>query len=135
VVLLWVLTWGPFLDADLAFGPVFAAYLGMFLLSALVMAFGCFASSLTDNLLLAAILAILFDFALLSLPARLAAALGDVRGNLYVAELLQKLDVMGSFQQWFARGLIDTSQIWFYAGGVLFFLFLTQLSIGARRIA
>jgi ABC-2 type transport system permease protein len=135
VVLLWCLRSAPFLGTDLAFGPVFAAYLGMFLLSAMLMAFGCFASSLTDNLLLAAIVPVLFNFGILTLPQRLASALGEQAANPYVAELLQKLDVLGGFRQWFARGLIDTSQIWFYAGGTAFFLFLTVLSVSARRIA
>jgi hypothetical protein len=30
---------------------------------------------------------------------------------------------------------VDTSQIWFYAGGTMFFLFLTVLSFSARRVA
>ena len=134
VVLLWVLTWSPFLGADLAFGPVFAAYLGMFLLSALLLSFGCFASSLTDNLLLAAILAILFNVALLQIPSMLRGQVGDPKEHPYLSELVDKLDVNGSFQQWFARGLIDTSQIWFYVGGTLFFLFLTVQSFSARRV-
>ncbi len=135
VLLLWALTLSPFLNADLAFGPVFAAYLGMFLLSSMLMAFGCFASSLTDNVMLAAIVAVLFNLGLLYLPQILRANLGQLAENLYVAQLFDKLDVGGNFAQWFARGLIDTSQIWFYVGGTAFFLFLTVMSFGARRVA
>ena len=134
VLLLWVLTFGPFLGVELAFGPVFAAYLGMFLLSALLLAFGCFASSLTDNLLLAAIVAILFNFALLQLPGYLRGHLGNPDASPHLATLLEKLDVNSNFQQWFARGLIDTSQVWVYVGGTAFFLFLTVLSFSARRV-
>lgn len=135
VIVLHVLEYGPFLAADLSFGPVFAAYLGMFLLSGLLLSFGCFASSLTDNLLLAAILTMLFNFGLLSLPRQLGDSVGDVASNYYVRELLEKLDVMRNFNEWFARGLIDTSQVVFYAGGVLFFLFLTTVSLSSRRVA
>lgn len=135
VLLLWIVTLPPFLASDLAFGPVFTAYFGMFLLSAMLMAFGCFASSLTDNLMLAAITAVLFNFALLWLPQELRARLGQHTDNLYVAQLLDKLDVSAAFSQWFARGLVDTSQIWFYFGGTAFFLFLTMLTFGARRVA
>ena len=135
VLLLHALEYGPFLDADLAFGPVFAAYLGMFLLSGMLIAFGCFASSLTDNVLLAALLTIMFDMALLTLPGRLAVWLGDLARNYYVRELLDRLDVMRNFSEWFARGLIDTSQVVFFVGGIVFFLGLTGISLASRRIA
>lgn len=135
VLVLELLQLGPFLDADLAFGPVFAAYLGMFLLSGMLLAFGVFASSLTDNVLLAALLAILFDFGLLQGPGQVRAQLGELAQNYYVRELLDKFDVMGNFASWFARGLIDTSQIVFYLGGIAFFLFLTVVSLSSRRIA
>lgn len=135
VVILWALTLPPFLGTDLAFGPVVSAYIGMFLLSSMLLAFGCFSSSLTDNLLLAAILAILFNLGLLKLPDLLRQELGAEAKGYYVEQLLAKLDVMGNFAQWWARGLVDTSQIWFYAGGTMFFLFLTVLSFSARRVA
>ena len=61
--------------------------------------------------------------------------LGAGAKGYYVEQLLAKLDVMGNFAQWWARGLVDTSQIWFYAGGTMFFLFLTVLSFSARRVA
>ena len=125
-----------YLDADLAFGPVFSAYLGMFLLSGMLLAFGCFASSLTDNVLLAAVLAIMFNFALIMrLPHQLAAQFGELTQNYYVRELLEKIDVNRNFAEWFARGLIDTSQVAFYLGGIAFFLFLTGISLASRRIA
>ena len=135
VVLLWVLTWDWFTGADIAFGPVFAGYFGLFLLSAMLLAFGCFASSLTDNLLLAAIVAILFSFGLLQLPGMLRTRVVAGQDDLYLNQLLEKFDVLGNFNLWFARGLIDTSQIWFFVGGTAFFLFLTTLSISARRVA
>lgn len=134
VLVLELLQLGPFLCADLAFGPVFAAYLGMFLLSGMLLAFGVFASSLTDNVLLAALLAILFDFSLMAGPRMLANSLGAAGQNYYVRELIDKFDVNGNFDNWFARGLIDTSQIAFYVGGIAFFLFLTGISLSSRRI-
>ena len=134
VVVLQILQCDAFLGADLASGPVFAAYLGMFLLSSLLLAFGVFASSLTDNVLLAALLAIVFDFGLMQGPRILAAQLGATAQNYYVRELLDKFDVMGNFGNWFARGLIDTSQVAFFVGGIAFFLFLTGISLSSRRI-
>ena len=134
VLILEILQIGPLLDTDLAFGPVFAAYLGMFLLSGMLLAFGCFASSLTDNVLLAAVLTILFDFALMGGSAMLGGLLGN-DSNYYVRELLDKFDVMRNFSEWFARGLIDTSQVVFYLGGIAFFLFLCTISLSSRRLA
>ncbi|MBK8096541.1 MAG: ABC transporter permease [Planctomycetes bacterium] len=134
-LLLLVLQADVFLGAGLAFGPVFAAYLGLCLWAAMLLAFGCFASSLTDNLLLAAILSMLFSAALLIGPFLLNLWLGAAAENYYVAELIRKLDVMANFRDWFSRGLIDTSQIAFYVGGTLFFLFLTTVSLQARRVA
>lgn len=135
VLVLHVLEYGPFLAADLPFGPVFAAYLGMFLLSGLLLAFGCFASSLTDNVLLAAVLTILFCYGLMTVPGIVANELGESASNYYVRELLDKFDVMRSFSDWFARGLIDTSQVVFYLGGIVFCLFLTSISLTSRRLA
>ena len=136
VLILHVLEYSPFLATDLPFGPVLAAYLGMFLLSGLLLSFGCFASSLTDNVLLAAVLTILFCYALLfELPGRVRAELGETASNYYVRELLDKFDVMRNFSEWFARGLIDTSQIAFFVGGIVFFLFLTVVSVASRRVA
>jgi ABC-2 type transport system permease protein len=135
VVELWLLQADVFLGADLAFGPVFCAYLGMFLISSMLMAFGCLASSLTENVLLAALLGVLFNLVLLVAPTLLRGWLGPTAENYYVAELLSKLDVMSSFNDWFARGLIDTSQVAFFVGGIAFFLFLTTVSLSARRVA
>jgi ABC-2 type transport system permease protein len=130
VLILHALEYGPLLGVSFAFGPIFAAYLGMFLLSGMLLAFGCFASSLTDNVLLAALLAIMFDVVLLMVPRQF----GGPGTSYYVRELIDKFDVMRNFNEWFARGLIDTSQIAFYLGGIGFFLGLTAISLSARRI-
>jgi len=135
VFVLYALQWEPFLGVDISFGPVFAAYLGMFLLSGMLLAFGCLASSLTDNVLLAAVVAMLFNFGLMKLPQQIAASFGDLSREYYVRELLDKFDVMRNFSEWFARGLVDTSQVAFYVGGIAFFLFLTTVSLAARRVA
>ncbi|MFT4513548.1 MAG: ABC-2 type transport system permease protein [Planctomycetota bacterium] len=134
VFLLHILEYPDYFNADIAFGPVFSAYLGMFLLSGFLLAFGCFASSLTDNVLLSAIVTILFSGVMVN-GRILTQALGGWRDNYYVRELLAKMDVHGNFSNWFARGLIDTSQVAFYLGGIGFFLFLTWTSLTSRRLA
>jgi gliding motility-associated transport system permease protein len=134
IVVLWVLTWQPFLAVQLSFGPVLTAYLGLFLWSALLLAFGCFASSLTDNVLLAAILSMLFNFGLFQLPGLLYDWLQPWLDDYYVNELYQKINIPGNFSSWFARGLVDTSQVVFFVGGIAFFLFLNVLSLQTRRV-
>lgn len=134
VCLLHAMEYDSYFGADISFGPVFAAYLGMFLLSGLLLAFGCFASSLTDNVLLAAILTILFNTVLTQSPNILRSWFGADSNEYYLRELISKLDVYGNFSNWFARGLIDTSQVAFYIGGIGFFVFLTWISVTSRRM-
>ena len=50
-----------------------------------------------------------------------------------IESAFEKIQVYDHFSNWFARGLVDTSQIAFYVGGIAFFLFLTVLSLGSRR--
>lgn len=135
VLVLHLLEYGPYFDTDISFGPVVSAYLGMFLLSGMLLAFGCFASSLTENVLLAAILTMLFTGLLTQASEFLGQYAGELRESYYVRELLAKLDVYGNFSNWFARGLVDTSQVVFYLGGIGFFLFLTWTSLTSRRTA
>jgi len=135
VLVLHLLEYGPYFGADISFGPVFAAYLGMFLLSGLLLAFGCFASSLTENVLLAAILTMLFTGLLTQASGFISQYAGELRHEYYMREILSKLDVYGNFSNWFARGLVDTSQVVFYLGGIGFFLFLTWTSLTSRRQA
>jgi ABC-type transport system involved in multi-copper enzyme maturation permease subunit len=52
-----------------ALGPLLTGYLGILTIGALFLAFGVFASSLTDNQLLAALLSMLFSFAMLYGPS------------------------------------------------------------------
>lgn len=132
--LLWVMTWRGFLGTEIAFAPVLTSYLGMFLLSSMLLAFGCFTSSLTDNVLLAAVVGIVFTFVLLQAPEYLGPTVAEYGNDFYALQVLyEKLMVLDHIGNWFGRGLVDTSQVVFYVGGTVFFLFLTALSLGSRR--
>ena len=132
--LLWVLTWPVFLATDLSFGPVLTGYLGMFLLGSLLVSVGCFASSLTDNQLLASLGAMLFNFALLSAAPMIGGQLGATGAESYTSRvLLAQINVLDHLGNLFARGLVDSSQVVFYLGGSLFFLFLTVKSLESRK--
>ncbi|MHC4812098.1 MAG: ABC transporter permease [Planctomycetota bacterium] len=128
--LLWILTTGHYLGQELSFGPVLAGYLGLFLLGSMLMAVGLFTSSFTDNQLLASLCAIIFNYALLQLPFLWQP--GD--DSHYLVRLLyEQTNVYGHLSHWFGRGLVDSSQVMFYLGGTLFFLFLTVMSLGSRK--
>ncbi len=133
IPLLWILTGESFFAADLAWAPILTGYLGMFLLSALLLAVGVFTSSLTENMLLASLSAMLINFAFVAGIPSLGAALRDVvQENYWVRTVFEKLHVMDHLSAWFSRGLVDTSLIVFYVSGIGFFLFLTTLSSRSR---
>lgn len=134
LVLLWVLSGDAFLGVDLAFGPVLSSYLGLILIGSLILAAGCFVSSLTDNLLLATLGGILFSLGLMALPGLLLPSVALLSEDYpFVVTLFSQIHVMDHLQSWFSRGLIDTGRCAFYVTGVAFFLFLTTISLEARR--
>jgi hypothetical protein len=98
-------------------------------------AWACFASSLTDQRAAGGDAVIIFCYALLQFPQRLLMLAGGDRAEPLVRELLEKCSVMTNFSEWFARGLIDTSQVVFYLGGIGCFLFLATVSLSSRRVA
>lgn len=133
-LLLWVLTWPPFLAGALPLGPAVTSYLGLSLLGAMLLAVGCFTSSLTDNQLLASLSAMLFNIALLAVPGLTDQAFaGAARQSAFLRTLLEQVNVYDHLQNWFTRGLIDTSHVAFYVGGAAFFLFLTMKSLESRK--
>ena len=134
LLVLWLLTLQPFMGVELAFGPVLSGYLGLFLLGALFLAAGCFTSSLTDNLLLAALAALLFNYTLLAWPSLAGSMIPEsAKETPWVQVIYQHVNVFDHLSNWFARGLVDTSQVVFYLGGSMFFLFLTVKSMESRR--
>ncbi len=131
--LLWLLSTGPFLGADLAFGPVLSGYLGMLLLGALLLAVGCFTSSLTDNQLLASLSSMLFGYGLLAASNTVRAQLAGTEPAPWVRTLVDQLNVGDHLFHWFARGFVDSGHVAFYVAGTALFLYLTVRSVGGRR--
>ena len=132
LLLMWVLTWPQFLATDFSFGPVVAGYVGFLLLGALLLAAGCFTSSLTDNQLLASLTSMLFGTALLATPNMARPYVGQ-DSPAWVRTLLEQVNVSDHLGNWFTRGLIDSGQVAFYLFGCAFFLFLTVQALGMRR--
>lgn len=107
-------------------GPVAAAYLGILLLGSSFIACGLFVSSLTENQVVSAMVTygILVLFWFLTWNEE-AVSQGALR-------ILLGLSLFDHFHN-FARGVIDTKDVVFFLLFVAFFLFLTLLSLAARK--
>jgi len=118
ILLMW------FGDPDI--GPIATGYLGLFLLGCTSLAVGLFASSLTSNQLVAAVVAggILFALWFLGMAADLLPeALGEV---------ISYLSLYYHFPD-FMRGVIDTRGIIYYLSITVLFLFLAIRSLESSR--
>ncbi len=118
-ILLWL-----FGDPD--WGPIATGYLGLFLLGGVALAVGLFASSLTSNQLVAAVVAggILFALWFLGTAADLLPeSLGGVIGYLSLSYHFPD----------FMRGVIDTRGIIYYLSITVLFLFLAIRSLESSR--
>jgi ABC-2 type transport system permease protein len=109
-------------------GPICGGYLGACLLGGTYLAIGLFASSLTENQIVAFILAIVLGFALLvigedfvlfSLPSALVPACAWLG--------------LGTHFESIGRGVIDSRDIIYYLSIIGFFLFLNQLALESRK--
>jgi ABC-2 type transport system permease protein len=111
---------------NLDWGPVIGGYLGALLLGAAYLALGQFISAVTENQILAFILAFVFCLALYGLGTELFSGLFSDR----TATLLRALGSGSRFKS-IARGVIDLRDLLYYLSLTLFF---TGLSVGALRI-
>lgn len=106
-------------------GPIMTAYLGLILTAALFSAVGIFASSLTENQLVA--VALSFGILLLLWVLRWAENIGGVFGK-YISHLSISAHYDG-----FEKGVLDTADLSYFALFIFAFLFLTARIIESRR--
>ena len=106
-------------------GEVGGSYLGLFFLSAVLVAIGCFASSITTNQIVAFLLATLFSF-MLFYGCYFISKLPVFTGSLDV--LIQQIGIDYHYQS-ISRGLIDSRDIVYFFSMVIMFLTLTYFSI------
>jgi ABC-2 type transport system permease protein len=112
--------------ARLEWGPVLTGYLGLLLMGATFIAVGVFASSLTENQIVAAIttFGVLLIFWILGWSADYA---GGTAGR--VLQFLSLLEHNDSF----SKGVLDTKDVLYYVNFTVLALFLTLRSLEARR--
>ncbi len=110
-------------------GAWLAALIGIFLIGCLYVSMGCFASSLTQNQIIAAILSFALGVGLFFLSF-VSYQLEDA-SNL-VAASARHISMVRHMKD-FVRGVVDTRHVVFYLSATGFFLFLTWKTIESRR--
>ena len=107
-------------------GPVVTGYLGVLLMAGCFVSVGIFASSLTDNQIVAAVLT--FGFSLFMWGSGWGAqAAGSTTGQ--VLQYLSIVDHLGRF----LKGLVDTSDLVYFLSVILFNLFLCHRVLDSNR--
>ena len=107
-------------------GPIYTGYLGLFLIGATFIAIGLFASALTENQIIAAII----SFGILLVLWLMSWLGGNIGGKIgETISYLSPFDHLDSF----IKGVFDTKDIIFYLSSTLFGLFLTFRVIESRR--
>lgn len=111
---------------DPEWGPVVSGYLGLLLMGGAFISVGLAISSMTKNQIVAGVstLSVLLLFWILNW-------LGDASGTTTQA-VLAYLSLLEHFDD-FARGVIDTKHIAYYASFIVFGLFLTAKSMDTER--
>ena len=107
-------------------GPVVTGYLGVLLMAGCFVSVGIFASSLTDNQIVAAVLT--FGFSLFMWVIGWGAqAAGSTTG-----QVLQYLSIVDHLDR-FLKGLVNTSDLVYYLSFILFNLFLCHRVLDSNR--
>ena len=110
----------------LDWGALGTGYLGLTLLGAACLSLGLFASSLTENQIVAGVIA--FALLLLFWIIGWTQELGG--GDLGL--LVKQLSLLGHYEN-FTRGVIDTRDLVYCLSFIYFFLFLTKRQLESRR--
>ena len=107
-------------------GPLASVYLGLILLGLCYISVGMFASSLSDNQIVSAIV----GFGILLMLGIISWAGGQIGGP--VGDFIQGISVFERFED-FTRGVLDTGDVIFYLSVTGVFFFLTVRSLDWRR--
>jgi ABC-2 type transport system permease protein len=110
-------------------GTVGGMFLGIFLTGGLFLSLGCFASSLTRSQMTASVISFAFGVGLFSL-AYLAKKISVAEQ--WQAQVLSYFNLFDQMDD-FARGVVDTRAVIFYASAMFLFLFLTLRVVESRR--
>ena len=107
-------------------GPIVSGYLGIILMMGCYVAMGIFASSLTDNQIVAAVIG--FGLALLMWLLELPAQNSDAG----IGMILNKISLRSHLEP-FLKGILDTKDIIYYLSFMAFILLITHQILDSRR--
>lgn len=108
-------------------GAILGGYGGLILLSALYVSFGIFASSITQNQIVAFLLALVIGVMFHLLFGLLAMGQSGLAGNIF-----EYLSVRAHYDS-IARGVIDTRDIVYFLSLIFLGLFLAKTALGKRN--
>jgi ABC-2 type transport system permease protein len=110
-------------------GAIASTFLGIFLIGAVYMSLGCFASALTRSQIIAAMISIAMGITLF-----LVSFLSDRVGQQadWTGDVLNYVTMVDHMRD-FSRGVVDTRHVMFYMSTTVFFLFATYRIIESRR--
>ena len=107
-------------------GSIIGSYIGLLLMSGIYISIGIFASSLTENQVVAFIISFLIVFALfmlnkvlIFLPTSLASVLEYISIDYHFGNI--------------SRGILDSRNIIYYLSGMFIFILLTRFSLESRK--
>ncbi len=109
-------------------GAIIGSYIGLFLLGAAFVAIGLFASSLTDNQVIAFIIALFFCFFCYAGFESVSSILPPGP----VSVLALQLGINTHYSS-ISRGVIDTRDVVYYISLIGFFIMLTKLKLESRK--
>jgi len=114
-------------NAKVDWGPVAAGYLGILCIGGLLLAIGTFASAMTRSQLVAAFVTIALVLLLFVL---------GLIDNLFTSEITKQtlgyVSLVGHMED-FAKGIVDTRRLVFYASASWFFLFLASRALADKK--
>jgi ABC-2 type transport system permease protein len=110
-------------------GTLVSTYLGIFVTGSLYMAAGCFASALTRNQIVAAMIS--FAIGLVFFLAGFMGGPFDLQKT-WAGRMFECINVLGQMKD-YARGVVDTRSLIFCLTSTFFFLFLACRVIESRR--
>jgi ABC-2 type transport system permease protein len=115
-------------NGKITWSQIFVGYLGLFLYGAAVLAIGLFASSLTRQQIIAALLGAVI-LAIMHLLWQLARVVDSP-----LKDVFQQLDIWWvHFQQSFMRGVLNLKDVVYYLAVTYFFLLLATKTLEAKR--
>ncbi len=110
------------------YGPIFCGYLGLLSVGCLYLAAGLLASTFWSSQILSYLIALFFWLFYWGLTSMLPGYLGGKS-----AEYLYWLNISSRFSNDFAKGVLDTSTLIYFASGTIFFLIAAVKVLESRR--